>query len=207
MAKFVIGVYIGNTTINAVILQGRELVAKAKQPTAKNNELKEVKTIIENVIDTFVSSPSSHKQLMTRTGVINSTARVIVGVPHFMNALVEQKGLAKVSVIRLCGSDARALPPFVDYPERIKQKVNGGYALVHGGFECTKKEISNVIDEEITQEVEKLWKESGIRNFVVCGVFSPLDNSQEFQAANVIRSIYPDASVTQSHVVSQPMQL
>ena len=205
MAKFVIGAYIGSTTINAVILQGRELVAKAKQPTAKNNELKEVKTIIENVIDTFVSSPSPHKQPMTRTDVINSTARIIVGVPHFMNALVEQKGLAKVSVIRLCGSDTRALPPFVDYPERIKQKVNGGYALVHGGFECTKKEISNVIDEEITQKVEELWKESGIRNFVVCGVFSPLDNSQEFQAANVIRSIHPDASVTESHVVSQHM--
>ena len=37
MARFTIGVHIGNTTaMNAVILQGKILIAKAKCPTTKN---------------------------------------------------------------------------------------------------------------------------------------------------------------------------
>ena len=118
-----------------------------------------------------------------------------------MNALLERNGLSKVGVIRLCGSATRALPP-INHPEHLQQKINGGYGLVHGGFECTKKEISSVIDKEITQKAEELWSKSGVRNFVVSGVFSPLDQSQECQAASIIRNVYPDASITESHLVS-----
>ena len=74
---------------------------------------------------------------------------------------------------------------------------------MQGGFECTKKEISCISEEEITEKVEELRNESGVQNFVVCGVYSPLDHSQEQKAANVIRNIYPNASITESHLVNQ----
>ena len=195
MARLTIGVHIGGTTgtTNAVILQGRELIAKAKHPTRENNVPEEVRQIIENV---------TNKTQLTRNDVIKRTGRITVGVSRFMNALLERNGLSKVGVIRLCGSATRALPPFIDHPEHLQQKINGGYGLVHGGFECTKKEISSVIDKEITQKAEELWSKSGVRNFVVSGVFSPLDQSQECQAASIIRNVYPDASITESHLVS-----
>ena len=204
MGRFTIGIHIGNTTTNAVILQGRKLIAKAKHPTTKNHDLKGFGPVIENVIDNFVSSTSSIDTMskpLTRTDVINCTGRITVGVSHFMNALLNQTGLGKVGVIRLCGSATRAVPPFTDYPERLGLKVNGGYKLVHGGLECTRKEISSIIDEEITKNAKELWRELKVRNFVVCGVYSPLDHHQEHQAANAIRNIYPDASITESHVV------
>ena len=195
MARLTIGVHIGGTTgtTNAVILQGRELIAKAKHPTRENNVPEEVRSIIENV---------TNKTQLTRNDVIKRTGRITVGVSRFMNALLKRNGLSKVGVIRLCGSATRALPPFIDHPEHLQQKINGGYGLVHGGFECTKKEISSVIDKEITQKAEELWSKSGVRNFVVSGVFSPLDQSQECQAASIIRNVYPDASITESHLVS-----
>ena len=195
MARLTIGVHIGGTTgtTNAVILQGRELIAKAKHPTRENNAPEEVRSIIENV---------TNKTQLTRNDVIKRTGRITVGVSRFMNALLKRNGLSKVGVIRLCGSATRALPPFIDHPEHLQQKINGGYGLVHGGFECTKKEISSVIDKEITQKAEELWSKSGVRNFVVSGVFSPLDQSQECQAASIIRNVYPDASITESHLVS-----
>ena len=202
MARLTIGVHIGSTTTNAVILQGRELIAKAKHPTRKNNAPEEFRPIVENVIDNFVASNVVNKPRLTRNDVINCTGRITVGVSHFMNALLERKGLSKVGVIRLCGSATRALPPFVDYPEHLQQKINGGYGFVRGGFECTKKEISSVIDEEISQKAEELWRKSGVRNFVVSGVYSPLDHSQECQAASIIRNVYPEASITESHLVS-----
>ena len=189
-----------------MILQGRELIAKAKHPaTRKNSTPEEFRPIIENVIDNFVTSTSTtrvaNKPRRTRNDVINCTGRITVGVSHLLNALLECKGLSRVGVIRLCGSATRALPPFIDHPGHL-QKINGGFGLAHGGFECTRKEISSIIDKEIAQTAEELWNKSGVRNFVVSGVFSPLDQSQELQAASVIRNVYPDASVTESHLVS-----
>ena len=204
MGRFTIGIHIGNTTTNAVILQGRKLIAKAKNPTTKNHDLKGFGPVIENVIDNVVfSTPpiDAMSKPLTRTDVINCTGKITVGVSHFMNALLYQTRLGKVGVIRLCGSATLAVPPFTDYPERLGLKVNGGYKLVHGGLECTRKEISSITDEEITKNAEELWRESEVRNFVVCGVYSPLDHRQEHQAANAIRNIYPDASITESHVV------
>ena len=203
MTKFVIGAYIGDTTTNTVILHGRKVVAKASEPTAQNN----LKEVVEAVIDKYLTNDSSNTKSLTRRDVINCTERMVVGISHFMTALIERKGLCKVSVIRLCGSDTRALPPFVNYPERLKHRVNGGYGLLQGGFECTKKEIGSISEVEIAQKVEELWSESATRNFVVCGVFSPLDHSQEHQAASIIRSLHPDASVTESHLVRKFISL
>ena len=204
MARFTIGVHIGNTTTNAVILHGKVLIAKAKRPTIKNSGLKGLGPIIEKVIDNFSFSSSNDavNKPVTRADVINCTRRISVGVPHFKNALLGRKGLGRVGVVRLCGSATQALLPFIDHPEFLQRKINGGYRFVQGGFECTKKEISCISEEGITEKVEELRNESGVQNFVVCGVYSPLDHSQEQKAANVIRNIYPNASITESHLVS-----
>ena len=78
MAKLAIGVHIGSTTTNAVILQGRELIAKAKHPVTRKNE--EFRPIIENVIDNFVASTTGavNKPRLTRQDIINCTGRITV---------------------------------------------------------------------------------------------------------------------------------
>ena len=40
--------------------------------------------------------------------------------------------------------------------DQLQKTVNRGYGLVYGGLECTKKEISKVVDEEIAHNVEEL---------------------------------------------------
>lgn len=106
MARFTIGVHIGNTTTNAVILHGKVLIAKAKRPTIKNSGLKGLGPIIEKVIDNFNFSSSNDavNKPVTRADVINCTRRITVGVPHFKNALLGRKGLrvGRVGVVRLC---------------------------------------------------------------------------------------------------------
>ena len=37
---------------------------------------------------------------------------------------------------------------------------------------------------------------------LLSGIFSPLDHSQEDTAAKIIRNVYPDGSITVSHLVS-----
>ena len=193
----VIGVDVGGTNTDAVILEGHQVLAQVKHPTT-TDRTSGVRSAIEKVIDSFVSQ---NKQFSIRKDVITCTLRVNIGTTHFVNALIERKNLQKVGALRLCGSASVALPPFTDFPTYLKQAVYGGYKLVDGGFECTRQEIASINKEQIIQAAQELYN-SGVRNFVVCGVFSPLVHNQENEAAEIIRNLYPDVSITQSHVVS-----
>ena len=197
MERLVVGVDVGGTNTDAVILKGHEVVASVKHPTTPDRTTG-VRNAIENVIEKFVQS-QSHSE--TRVDVINWIKRVNIGTTHFVNALIQRKNLQKVGVIRLCGSASRALPPFTDFPENLRKVLDGGYALVQGGYECTHKEIASVDEQEIVQNVQQLWS-NGVRNFVVSSVFSPLVHYHEAQASEMITNVFPDASITLSHSVS-----
>ena len=200
MARLVIGVDVGDNYTDAVILKKKELISEVKRLTT-NDRTSGILSVIEGVIEELIRT-SCKGDYSSQEDVINYTKRINIGTTHFENALVEQQNLEKVGVLRLCGSASLALPPFTDFPEQLKQKVYGGYALLQGGFEYTKQEISSIDKEEILQKVNDMWNVSGIRNFVVCGIFSPLDHSQEDTAAKIIRNVYADASITVSHLVS-----
>lgn len=199
MAKLVVGVDVGGTNTDAVILRGHEVVAGVKHPTTPDRTTG-VRRAIENVIENLVQS-QSHSEYTSRVEVIKCIKRVNIGTTHFVNALIERKNLERVGVIRLCGSASRALPPFTDFPESLRRELYGGHALVEGGYECTRKEIASIDQDEIIQRVQELWS-NGVHNIVISGVFSPLIHHHETQASEMIRKTLPDVSMTLSHSVS-----
>lgn len=199
MSKLVIGVDVGGTNTDAVILRGREVIANVKHPTTPDRTTG-VRTAIENVIGNLVRS-QSQSEYTSRVDVIKCIKRVNIGTTHFVNALIERKNLQRVGVIRLCGSASRGLPPFTDFPESLRKELYGGYALVQGGYECTQKEIASIDQEELIQNVRQLWS-NAVRNLVISGVFSPLVHDHENQASVIITKAYPEVSITLSHSVS-----
>lgn len=135
-----------------------------------------------------------------------------IGTTHFTNAVVERdkKELNRVAVIRLCGSSTRSLPPFVDFPEDLCHLLNGGVFLVRGGLEYSRQEISRMDEGEIRECVrESLFRrDPPVKNFVICGVFSPCDDphdNQETRAATIVKDECQrwnvDCSYTLSHEV------
>jgi N-methylhydantoinase A/oxoprolinase/acetone carboxylase beta subunit len=48
---------------------------------------------------------------------------VMVGTTHFVNALLQRRGLAKVCTLRLCGPATRAIPPMANWPQDLKNAV------------------------------------------------------------------------------------
>ena len=50
-------------------------------------------------------------------------AAIMVGTTHFVNALLQRRGLAKVCTIRLCGPTTRAIPPMTNWPQDLKETV------------------------------------------------------------------------------------
>jgi len=48
---------------------------------------------------------------------------IMVGTTHFVNALLQRRGLAKVCTLRLCGPATRAIPPMANWPQDLKDAV------------------------------------------------------------------------------------
>jgi N-methylhydantoinase A/oxoprolinase/acetone carboxylase beta subunit len=119
----VIGIDVGGTNTDSVILQNEKVLAWHKTPTTsdiqKGVELA-IKAVIENA-----KIPS------------DSVASVKIGTTQFVNAVLEQNSskLDKVAVIRLCGPYSRGSPPFVDFPSRLKVLMQGHVGYVDGGYQ------------------------------------------------------------------------
>jgi N-methylhydantoinase A/oxoprolinase/acetone carboxylase beta subunit len=60
---------------------------------------------------------------------------VMLGTTAFVNAFVELSDeLSKVAVIRLCQPATTILPPFVDWPKNIRDRIRLDHCLVNGGY-------------------------------------------------------------------------
>ena len=61
----------------------------------------------------------------------------MIGTTHFINALVQRKrDLRPVAVLRLCSHASAALPPFVDFPEDVREIIEGIMQLVRPSTPC-----------------------------------------------------------------------
>ena len=68
--------------------------------------------------------------------------QVNIGTTHFINAIVEGKGLVKVSAIRLCGTASKRIPPFSDFPADLAETIKGSVFLTSGGYQCDGQPIT-----------------------------------------------------------------
>ena len=201
-APYVVGVDVGGTNTDAVILVGKKVLSSCKRPTTAD-KTQGVVDAIQGALDALQSS--------SRDTVIQSTSRVSIGTTHFVNAVVERARdkLSPVAAIRLCGPASRSLPPFVDFPSDLKKLLCGRVYMVEGGLECSGREISPVNQEELKRiAAELLAMTPPLKNVVITGVFSPLDaveGGQEREAAAILRTVSPDFSCTLSSGVSDCM--
>ncbi|XP_078672683.1 uncharacterized protein LOC144911973 isoform X1 [Branchiostoma floridae x Branchiostoma belcheri] len=191
MALYSIGVDVGGTNTDAVVLQGDQVVCWSKQVTTRDVTTGVARAVREVLV-----------QLKDKNWQ-GTISRVNIGTTHFVNALVQRRDLVPVSVVRLCGTASRALPPFCDFPLDLKKVVCGSYHLVNGGLQFDGQEISSLDEEELRTCIRTIWEEGG-RNVVIAGVFSPVaPQKQEEKVAELFRAEFPEVSLTLSHKVGQ----
>ena len=95
-----IGVDVGGTNTDAVIMQGDKILSGIKSPTTED-----VMTGVVNAVEGALSEASADKTKVNA---------VMIGTTHFTNAVVERKHLARTAAVRLCLPAAQCLPPMVD---------------------------------------------------------------------------------------------
>ncbi len=176
-----IGIDVGGTNTDAVVVDGQKVVAWAKVPTTPD-----VASGIERVLRDVVASSGAP---------VDSMDAVMLGTTHFANAIVQRRNLSRVGVIRLSLPVGTAVPPLEDWPPELRESIAPVVHQVHGGFEVIGVPVSPLDPSEIDRALGEFARE-GIRNIAVTGVFSPMDTSQEEWVADRVRERIPGARLS-----------
>lgn len=195
-ASYVIGVDVGGTNTDAVVLRDKLVLSSCKQPTTADRT--------QGIVDAIQGALDNLEDGELRATVLKNTSRVSIGTTHFVNAVVERarSKLTPVAAIRLCGRASRNLPPFADFPEDLKELLCGRVFMVEGGLEHDGRVISPLNP----QELRKIGKEllvmtPPLKNVVISGIFSPRDSPEEGQerkAAEILKEVSTEFSCTLS---------
>ncbi|HEU5430393.1 MAG TPA: hydantoinase/oxoprolinase N-terminal domain-containing protein, partial [Thermomicrobiales bacterium] len=132
-----IGVDVGGTNTDAVLMDGTTVIAKIKTPTTED-VTGGITTALRHVLAASGAGP-------------DQIAAAMIGTTHFTNAVVERRRLEPTAAVRLGLPATAALPPFVDWPDDLADTLGRHAYLCHGGHEFDGREISPLDDGELQQ--------------------------------------------------------
>jgi N-methylhydantoinase A/oxoprolinase/acetone carboxylase beta subunit len=178
-----IGIDVGGTNTDAVLLEDGRVVHAVKTPTTAD---------VTTGIVTALGELSAHPEIAR--GDIDG---VVVGTTHFVNAVVQRQGLARVAAVRIGLPAAASLPPFCDWPGDLAELVRGAMFMLEGGHDYDGRPIVP-FDEAGMRRAARQIRESGIGSVAIAAIFSPVDPCCEERAAEILREECPDAAVTLS---------
>lgn len=176
-----IGIDVGGTNTDAVAIEGREVVVAHKTPTTPD--------VLEGIEKAL--------QAVLREVPAQSIRAVMLGTTHFANALVQERRLAPVAVLRLALPSGAALPPFVDWPGGLRGVVEGRVFQLHGGYEFDGRELAALDPNEVRQAARDI-RRLGLKVAAISSVFSPVRDTMEAQAAAMLREQVPGLEITAS---------
>ena len=182
-----IGVDVGVTNTDAVLLEGNKLIAKCKMATTDD--------IITGIIGAISNLFEKNQALKEKVKSIN------IGTTHLLPALLQRKDLNKPFVVRL-GDPSTTLPPASDWPDDLKKQLLGkNIYVIKGGYEFNGKEIFP-LDYEALDHLAQKAKNEKINSVAITGIFSHLNPSQEIEAGRIFKKVNPFIEVSLSHTIN-----
>lgn len=183
-----VGVDVGGTNTDAVLMDGTSVVAWTKRPTTADVG-SGVASAITAVLAEARAAPASVDSVM-------------IGTTHFTNALVERKRLDRVGVLRLASPSGEALPPMTGWPTALTEQIGGHVYLLAGGYEVDGREIAP-LDERAIRAAARDLRIKRIGTVAISAVFASINPAMEQRAAEIVAEEHPDATVTVSHVLGR----
>lgn len=183
-----IGVDVGGTNTDAVLMDGTAIVASTKQPTTADVS-SGVAAAIRDVLAQGEIAPAGIQAVM-------------IGTTHFTNALVQRAELEPVGVLRLASPSGEALPPRTGWPDDLRARIGDHSHLLPGGYEVDGREIAPFNVGKVRAAVRDL-RARRIRAIAISSAFAPINGAMEEQAAAIVRAEFPEASVTVSNAIGR----
>jgi N-methylhydantoinase A/oxoprolinase/acetone carboxylase beta subunit len=179
-----IGIDVGGTNTDAVLLEDGRVVHAVKTPTTEDVTAGIVAALGLLVRDAEVAR-----------GAIDG---VVIGTTHFVNAVIQRRSLAQIAAIRIGLPASASLPPFCDWPADLASLVRGQVFMLEGGHEYDGREFMP-FDEAGMRDAARKIRDSGLHAVAIAASFSPLDSSHEERARAILAEECPGAAVTLSH--------
>ncbi|KAG8159967.1 hypothetical protein KVR01_010604 [Diaporthe batatas] len=174
----VVGVDVGGTNTDAVVLDGDKVIGWHKAPTTRDIHSGVTESVVEAL--RMANVPAS------------SIMAIKIGTTQFVNAILEldKNKLDKVAVLH-------------GFPRALKSVMEGYYAYLDGGYQIDGREISAVSKDQLRTHAQKV-RELGIRAITVVGVYSPSYHKQEEDAAAFLaEELGPAFDISCSHSIGQ----
>jgi N-methylhydantoinase A/oxoprolinase/acetone carboxylase beta subunit len=183
-----LGVDVGGTNTDAVLLEDARVVHAVKTPTTPD-----VTTGITRALRALLDESRVDRA---------SIDAVMVGTTHFTNAVVQRRDLTPVAAIRIGLPASASLPPFVDWPEDLAAIVRGEIVMLEGGHEYDGRPIV-AFDTAGMRAAARRIRAAGLTSVGIASVFSPLNPACEDEAAAILHAECPDVAVTRSHALGR----
>jgi N-methylhydantoinase A/oxoprolinase/acetone carboxylase beta subunit len=185
---FRIGVDVGGTNTDAVVMQRHDVRAVVKVPTTPD-VMGGLMQALRQVLEAAALAPEQ-------------VGLVVIGTTHFTNAVIERRHLAKTAVVRLCLPANQCLPPMVDWPEDLRAAVGKHVYQTGGGFNFDGAPIAPLDAAEIVRIGADI-RARGIDTIAVVGVFAPVRDESERVSARLLGESCPGAMITCSADIGQ----
>ncbi len=182
-----IGIDVGGTNTDAVLMDGRRVVASVKSATTED-----VTGGIMAALRAVITGHVDPAQIQA----------VAIGTTHFTNAVVQARGLARTAAIRLGLPASAGVPPLSGWPQALVDAIGGHVFLCHGGHEFDGREISPLDPDELARVADALGA-AGVTSAAVTSIFSPLTAETELRAAEILRERLPGLAVSLSHEIGR----
>lgn len=178
-----IGIDVGGTNTDAVLIDGDSVVHAVKRATT------------EDVTSGILAALKALRENPACAGRVDA---VVIGTTHFINAVVQRRQLVEVAAIRLGMPAAASLPPFCDWPDDLAELVRGEVFMLEGGHDYDGRPIMPLDIAGLKQAARRV-RDRGIRAVAISSIFSPLDPSGEETAREIVAEACPDVAITLSH--------
>ena len=184
-----IGVDVGGTNTDAVLMDGARVVASIKAPTTADVGAGVV-AAIEGVLKQSTVAPET-------------ISGVMIGTTQFTNAIVERRRLVPVAIVRLALPATESLNP----PDRLAARPGGchraprlpGQGWLRGGRGARSRPWTRPRSPASPATLPP----RGLESIAISSVFAPLNSAQEDRAAEIIRGEHPDAQITLSNEIGR----
>ncbi|MEU7895712.1 hydantoinase/oxoprolinase family protein [Nonomuraea sp. NPDC049152] len=183
-----VGIDVGGTHTDAVLMAETTVLAEVKTATT---------------LDVTSGVVSALERLLASSGVGRGhIAAVMIGTTHFTNALVTGRRLARTAVVRLALPATAALPPMVDWPDRLLKAIDPRVHLCDGGHEFDGRPISPLNPDQLKRVAAELSVHE-IDTVAISSVFSPVNSELEERAAGILLAELPHLRVSLSHQIGR----
>ncbi len=181
-----LGIDVGGTNTDVVLMRGNKVIAAAKSFTTAD-----VRNGVVNAVSAVLEAAPEHRR---------DIAAVMIGTTQFVNAFVQRRDLARVAVFRVSLPKADGVPPLAGWPDELVDAAGVHTYMVGGGALYTGKDYAP-LDEDALRVAAIDARGFGLNSVAISANFAPIRPDIEERAAAIVHEIIPDARITLSSKV------